>query len=169
MFDLDKEIRVWCRSIHSPGWNRSSSTDELEDHLNCEVGRFVEEGLSDREAFIAATGLLGKVEDLRQEHSKNTGRMSIITDVLLADFQTPVAEAGMSKAHTRPLLPTIVMSIGALVGGLLGAAVGTISQNETVTVASYVIGMVGGAIAGGTLGWRVHARRVSDTSPQSER
>ena len=83
MFDLDKEIHAWCRSIHSNGWKRASSHAELMDHLYCEVERLSEEGLSEIQAFLAATERMGTVEDLRIEHSKNRNLLSTFSDFLL--------------------------------------------------------------------------------------
>ena len=156
MFDLDKEIHAWCRSIHSNGWKRASST-ELMDHLYCEVERLSEEGLSEKQAFLAATERMGNVEDLRLEYSKNRNLGSTFSDFLSANSRIPSGGADMSKA--KPLLPTITMSIGILLGGLLGAAGGTFSGNESVVMVCYVLGVLGGAVAGTILGWRWHARR----------
>ncbi len=157
MFDLDKEIHAWCRSIHSNGWKRASSNAELTDHLYCEVERLSEEGLSEKQAFLAATERMGNVEDLRLEHSKNRNLFSALSDFLLANSRIPSGGADMSKS--KPLLPTITMSIGILLGGLLGAASGSFSGNESVVMVCYVLGILGGAVAGTMLGWRWHSRR----------
>jgi hypothetical protein len=151
MFDLDKEIDAWCRSVRSNGWKRASRNAELKDHLYCEVERLLEEGLSEKQAFLAATERMGNVEDLRLEYSKNRNLVSTFSDFL----QSRGAE--MSKA--KPLLPTITMSIGILLGGLLGAAGGSFSGNESVVMVCYVLGFLGGAVAGTMLGWRWHSRR----------
>jgi hypothetical protein len=68
----------------------------------------------------------------------------------------------MSKS--RPLLPTITGSIGLLLGGLLGAAGGSFSGNESVVMVCYVLGFLGGAVAGGMLGCRWHSRRNRDAA-----
>jgi hypothetical protein len=161
MFDLDKEIHAWCRSIHSNGWKRASSNAELMDHLYCEVERLSEEGLSEKQAFLAATERLGNVEDLRIEHSKNRNLLSTFSEFLLPNSRLRTGGADMSKAssHPKPLLPTITMAIGILIGGLLGAVVGSLSGNESVTIACYILGFLGGAVAGAMLGWRCLSRK----------
>ena len=161
MFDLDKEIHAWCRSIHSNGWKRASSNAELMDHLYCEIERLSEEGLSEKQAFLAATERLGNVEDLRTEHSKNRNLLSTFSDFLSPNSRLPSEGADMSKAssHPKPLLPTITMAIGILIGGLLGAVVGSFSGNESVTIACYILGFFGGAVTGAIVGWRWHSRR----------
>ena len=160
MFELDKEVDVWCRSVHSNGWKRASGNAELKDHLYCEVERLLEEGLPEKQAFLAATERMGNVEDLRLEYSKNRNLVSTFSDFLSANFQIPSGGADMSKA--KPLLPTITMSIGILLGGLLGAAGGSFSCHESVVMACYVFGFLGGAVAGVMLGWRWHSRRNPD-------
>lgn len=46
------------------------------------------------------------------------------------------------------------MSMGILVGGLLGAGVGSLATHELVTVACYLLGFLGGAIIGAFIGLR---------------
>ena len=162
MFDLDKEIDAWCRSVHSNGWKRASSNAELKDHLYCEVERLSEEGLSEKQAFLAATERMGNVEDLRSEYSKNRNLVSTFSDLFSANSQIPSGGADMSKS--KPLLPTITMSIGILLGGLLGAAGGSFSGKESVVMVCYVLGFLGGAVAGAMLGWRWHSRRNPDAA-----
>jgi hypothetical protein len=159
MFDLDKEINAWCRSVHSNGWRRASSNAELKDHLYCEVERLSEEGLSEQQAFLAATERLGNVEDLRSEHSKNRNLLSVFSNYLLANSPIPSGGTSMSETRKRSLLPTITSSIGMLLGGLLGAVGGSFSGNESVVMACYALGFIGGAVAGAMLGRRVLSRR----------
>ncbi len=162
MFDLDKEIDAWCRSVRSNGWKQASSNAELRDHLYCEIGRLSEEGLSEKQAFLAATERMGNVEDLRLEYSKNRNLVSTFSDLLLVNSRTTSGGADMSKS--KPLLPTITSSIGMLIGGLLGAACGSFASHESVVIVCYVSGMVGGSVAGAMLGYRWQARRNRDAA-----
>jgi hypothetical protein len=162
MFDLDKEIDAWCRSVHSNGWKRASSIAELKDHLSCEIERVSAEGVSEKQAFLAATERLGSVEELRLEYSKNRNLMSTLSHVLSASSRITSGGADMSKS--KPLLPTITSAIGMLLGGLLGAAGGSFSGNESVVMVGYVLGFIAGAVAGAIFGWRWHSRRAADAA-----
>lgn len=155
MFNLDREIDAWCRSIRLKGGKRASSTAELKDHLHCEVGRLSEEGLSEEQAFLAATERMGNVEELRLEYSKNRNLVSTLSHLLSTNSQLPAGE-DMSKLKTW--LPTITSSVGMLLGGLLGAAASSFVGSESVVMVCYVLGFLGGAFAGAMLGWRWHSR-----------
>ena len=58
----------------------------------------------------------------------------------------------------REMLPTFALAIGGLMGGLLGAGIGSFAANELSTVACYVVGFLGGAAAGSLLGRRWQGR-----------
>jgi hypothetical protein len=161
MFDLDKEIDAWCRSVRSSGWKQASSNAELRDHLYCEVERLSEEGLSEKQAFLAATERMGNVEDLRLEYSKNRNLVPTFSDLLSAISRIP---GGADVSKSKPLLPTITSSIGMLLGGLLGAVGGSFAGHESVVMVCYVLGFLGGAVAGAMLGWRWHSRRNPDAA-----
>ncbi len=62
-------------------------------------------------------------------------------------------------SNTRPLLPTFTSAIGMLLGGWAGAAAGSFASHESVVMASYIVGFIGGAICGALVGWRWQARR----------
>jgi len=66
----------------------------------------------------------------------------------------------------KPLLPTIAQGCGMLVGGLLGAVGGSITGNESIVVLCYVTGILGGAVIGAMLGWRIVSRQDSDAAHQ---
>jgi hypothetical protein len=125
--------------------------------LYCEVERLLEEGLSEKQAFLAAAERMGNVAELRLEYSKNRNLVSAFSDFLSANSRIPSGAVDMRKS--KPLLPTITMSIGVLLGGLLGAAGGSFSGNESIVMACYVLGHLGGAVAGTMLGWRWYSRR----------
>lgn len=78
MFELDRAARAWCRAIHTNWWKRKERIAELEDHLYCEIEQLQEEGLSEEQAFLAATKRLGKAEELMKEHSKNNNFFFIL-------------------------------------------------------------------------------------------
>ena len=71
MFDLEKEVLAWSEAMQVEGCRKSASSEELVDHLYCEIDRARKAGLSDEEAFAGAVVKLGKKQDLSQEHAKN--------------------------------------------------------------------------------------------------
>ena len=88
-----------------------------------------------------------------------------LSGYLLQMFHESPQERNVSKS--KPLLPTITMSLGILVGGLLGAVIGTWSDNESIVVACYVLGFLAGAGIGAIVGWRLHGRRDSSAANSS--
>lgn len=78
-FNLDHEIQAWCQSIHTDWFTRETTTEELKDHLYCEIEQLMNNGLSDKDAFQSATQKLGTVHNLRKEHIKNLNLFSILT------------------------------------------------------------------------------------------
>lgn len=75
MFNLDNEVRQWCRLVHPTGSDRETLIAELEDHLHCEIDRLVAEGYSEETAFQMATTQLGERSALQREYKKNRNRI----------------------------------------------------------------------------------------------
>ncbi len=71
MFDLEKEVAAWARSVHADRCRGAASVDELIDHLHCEIDHARAKGLSDEQAFAAAVARLGRAGELAAEHGKN--------------------------------------------------------------------------------------------------
>ena len=69
-FDLQAEVRAWCRSALPDGCH-DEAVAELEDHLHCEIERLQQEGHEPSEAFSKATQRLGKARDIMTEYGKN--------------------------------------------------------------------------------------------------
>ena len=162
MFNLEKEIDLWCHSIRMSGWNRASQIAELKDHLYCEIEQFSKDGLSDEEAFKAATARLGDVTELSREHSKNRSVLSVVFEFLVTGSLNSGAEHTVDGRPNvlKRLQPTITTAFGALIGGLLGSAVGSLLGRESITIAAYATGFLLGAVAGGLVGLRVRSRQA---------
>jgi len=69
-FQLDKAVNDWCADAGA-GRADGDAVAELRDHLYCEIERLRGDGLSDRDAFLAATTQLGDAGRLSAEFSKN--------------------------------------------------------------------------------------------------
>jgi hypothetical protein len=76
MFNLDREVRSWCRKV-TPGLIfRRHQVAELEDHVHCAVAELIEDGASEESAFRTVTSKIGDVCALRSELRKNMGILS---------------------------------------------------------------------------------------------
>jgi hypothetical protein len=76
VFNLDLEIRCWCRRV-TPGFLfRAKYIAELEDHVHCAVAELIKRGASEEMAFRKVTAELGKTSVLRNEFRKNTFKLS---------------------------------------------------------------------------------------------
>jgi hypothetical protein len=71
MFQLETEVRRWCKRAIPVYWLRSSCLAELEDHLLCIVEELKREGTSEEQAFFIATERLGNARILKDEFRKN--------------------------------------------------------------------------------------------------
>lgn len=69
-FDLDAEIRTWCRQVHPRGRRAAERLAELEDHLRCEIDGLLGKSLSERQAFEVAIARMGDPRILRQESER---------------------------------------------------------------------------------------------------
>lgn len=72
MFDLDKEVDAWCRSVHPVSFKRKDRIEELKDHVYSAIERYQEDGMSEEEAFGYVISRMGESDDLAKEHTKNS-------------------------------------------------------------------------------------------------
>jgi hypothetical protein len=99
MFDLDREVTAWSTSVHAERCRAAAGVAELSDHLYCEVDRGRAEGLSDEEAFRAATARLGSVSELTAEEAKNRSALGTVCQVA-----AKLDGAGVRPDHRGALL-----------------------------------------------------------------
>lgn len=71
MFQLDQAMNEWCDTVLVDRCGKQSNVDEIKDHLYCVIEQLIEEGLSEEQAFNAATRQLGEADDLMAEYEKN--------------------------------------------------------------------------------------------------
>jgi hypothetical protein len=81
MFDLDREVANWSAKVHAERCQPAAGVAELTDHLYCEIDRGRVAGLSDEEAFRAATARLGAAPELTAEHAKNRSALGTVCRV----------------------------------------------------------------------------------------
>lgn len=117
MFDLDGEIRAWARAVHPDGCGRDGSVDELMDHLSSEIERLQHEGLSQEQAFVAATERMGSVDELMREHAKNRRVVSMLC-------RAPQDEdAGEPQRRRDPMNPRRAAVLNLVVAIVFAAAI----------------------------------------------
>jgi type IV secretory pathway TrbD component len=78
MFDLNKEVDAWCRDIIDCGCARTSVLNELRDHLYCLVEEQMNQGLTDRAAFVVAIKQMGDSDLISAEYARNASIMQKI-------------------------------------------------------------------------------------------
>jgi len=71
MFDLQREVSAWCRSIQPEGCDSEEQLAELEGHLMCEIERLEKTGVPRQQAFEQATRRMGEARTIMTEYSKN--------------------------------------------------------------------------------------------------
>ncbi len=71
MFQLESEVRRWCRRAIPAYWIRPAYLTEMEDHLLCVVEQLTRDGSTNEEAFRIATERLGEAKLLKDEFRKN--------------------------------------------------------------------------------------------------
>lgn len=80
MFHLDHAIDLWCDTVLVSHCGSQAKIDEIKDHLYCVIERLSEEGLSEEQAFNAATRQLGEADDLIAEYAKNKALLAKVCD-----------------------------------------------------------------------------------------
>jgi hypothetical protein len=74
MFNLEQAISEWRRQMQAAGVRNPDVADELESHLREDVGRQVQSGESEEQAFGAAVHRVGEASLLKQEFAKLSGK-----------------------------------------------------------------------------------------------
>ena len=71
MFDLEREIEQWCRTIIDCGCARETDLNELKDHLHCLVEEHRKQGHSEQDAFVEAIKQMGDTRLITDEYARN--------------------------------------------------------------------------------------------------
>ena len=119
MFDLDQEIHAWCCTIYPCWWNRDARTTELADHLYCEVERLRAGGLSEEEAFLAATKRMGTVATLISEHAKNRNWLASISGTGINQLENWGSSMSPKRASTLIIVISLIFAAAIIVSTYL--------------------------------------------------
>ena len=71
MFDLEREIDQWCRTIIDCGCARETDLNELKDHLYCLVEEHRKQGHTEQDAFVEAIKQMGDTRLITDEYARN--------------------------------------------------------------------------------------------------
>ncbi len=71
MFDLEREIEQWCRTIIDCGCARETDLIELKDHLYCLVEEHRKQGHKEQDAFVEAIKQMGDTRLITDEYARN--------------------------------------------------------------------------------------------------
>ncbi len=126
MFDLKAAIKNWRAALAAqPGFS-DSDMDELEDHLQEEIGALEAAGLATEEAFLVSCRRLGKPEDLSGEFAiadperrrsfrlswMITGALAMMFLVLAAEVVTNIGTGTLSRVYDITVFPHGVAGFG---------------------------------------------------------
>ena len=114
MFDLEKAVDEWCRSVHPISFKRKALIRELKDHLYCEIERLQAHGATDKQAFVLATQKMGKLSDLAEEYAKNRNLISRVFSDLFDSVLNNEELMTPKRAATLNILVSIVFALAML-------------------------------------------------------
>lgn len=123
MFELDAAIVDWKRSLRSDAEITQSQVEELETHVRDSIEGYTAKGLTDQEAFLVATQMLGDglalKHEFREVHGSSTLNMSVYW--ILVGFIGGKAVETAIGGLSRGLTATAARSgVSATLTGLVG-------------------------------------------------
>lgn len=134
MFDLNKSIDTWCRSVYRYRFNQQERIEELKDHLYCKVEDLQQMGMTEEQAFLEAIEAMGPVNELVAEHAKNKPFLSRLfeasSDHPLLKAQERVSLMNEKKRAGLLIGISIVFAITMMISSSLIEDSGT---SQTVT------------------------------------
>lgn len=71
MFDLEKEILSWKKSLRTNQALEDGYIEELESHLRDEIEEIKGRGKGEKEAFNEAVKIIGKIDNVGEEYYKS--------------------------------------------------------------------------------------------------
>lgn len=80
MFDLEKNIKEWRKSLRKKAWFEDGDIEELESHIRDRVQELKEEGISEKVAFETALREIGAPEEMATEFHKTKTVKAYVDD-----------------------------------------------------------------------------------------
>ncbi len=99
MFDLEREIEQWCRTIIDCGCAREADLNELKDHLYCLVEEHRKQGHTEQDAFVEAIKQMGDTRLITDEYARNRTLLQKI-----AAYDRKVQRSIMNRFSVKQLI-----------------------------------------------------------------
>ncbi len=123
MFNLEKEIQKWKKSLRKNKSFEDGSIEELESHLRDEIQSKIAEGFSEEQAFRDAVKSFGNVKKLNKEYSKSTSPLYQNRKTNFGEIWMPALFMNYIKIAIRSLKKNVGYSIVNIGGLAIGMAV----------------------------------------------
>lgn len=120
MFQLEQAMDEWCESVLVTRCGNQAKIDEIKDHLYCVIERLTEEGLTEEQAFNAATRQLGEADDLMAEYAKNKALLSKLCDAeTRLESKLRIKNMDPKKAATYQVVVSLAFAAAILISSYL--------------------------------------------------
>ncbi len=120
MFDLDKALAEWKKSLRKHESFEDGTVMELESHLLDEFDKQKQNGLADEDAFSEAVKKIGRPEDVGGEYFKDSKR----SRWAIPSWQKPRFSPGLLPNYLKMAWRRIVRQKGYSLINIFGLAVG---------------------------------------------
>jgi len=131
LFRLDEEVMAWCGDVHRYGPDRQARIDELADHVYCEVQTWVDQGLTQKDAFERATDRLGDARILTRQHFEGSSPRTKARVVLWALLTCNAKTLG--RVLTAKSTAWMIIGVSLFFAVLMTAVDKIFDTSETVT------------------------------------
>ncbi len=120
MFDLNKALTEWKRSLRKYESFEDGTIAELESHLLDEFDKQKRAGIADEEAFAKAVNIVGQPEDVGGEYFKENHRSRLTSP----SWEKSRFSAGLLLNYLKVALRTFRRQAGYSLINILGLAIG---------------------------------------------
>ncbi|MFC2133171.1 ABC transporter permease [Bacteroidota bacterium] len=120
MFNLEKEIKSWKKSLHKNQALEDGYIEELESHLRDEIEKGRGEGKGEEQAFFEAVIKIGSVEDVGEEYYKSDSK----TLGKRPPWQTPIYIPEIMYNYFKVAYRNIKKQLGYSLINIIGLSIG---------------------------------------------